>query len=99
MKRYANSTLKEFKKTLSGDIRERWLISKGMVNTEASSREYRGAVATCHRKIRYSWLSAVIDAIRLGNNVYKCHICRHYHTSRQTKTINRILHSQKGLLK
>lgn len=99
MKRYANSTLKQFKKTLSGDIRERWLISKGIGCTEDNYRAYRGAVAACHRKIRYSWTSAVIDAIKLGNSVYKCHICRHYHTSRQTKTINRILHSQKGLLK
>ena len=91
--------IKEFRKSRPAKARQRWFNKKGIDSpTKQNYRDYRGAVAVCHKKLRYSFISACWDAIRLNNHIYHCVICNHWHTSRQSKTVNRILHHyEKGL--
>lgn len=79
--------------SLSANTRQKWFDKKGItVPVRRHYRDYRNAVAVCHRKIRYSLLFAIVDAVKLGNHVYKCVICDQYHTSRQSSRQNRKIH-------
>jgi len=85
--------IREFRRSLPPGTRKRWFRAKKIRNPEKRHhRDYRGAVAVCHRKIRYSFVSALIDAIRLGNHVYHCVICGYWHTTRQSRAQNRRSH-------
>ena len=96
MKYYENGCgVTEFRKSRPVDTKQRWFDKKGIdLPTRRDHRDYRSAVAVCHRKLRYSWLSAMTDAIKLHNYVYMCVICNHWHTSRQSKKTNNKLHNR-----
>ena len=95
MKRYETVVgVREFRQQLAPGTKRRWFAAKGIAAPEKRHhRDFRNAVAVCHHKIRYNFLAAVWDALRLGNHVYRCVICGHWHTTRQSRSENRRLHT------
>ena len=87
----------EYKRSLDKPtVMARLLKKKGMTgcNKKAAEKLYRGAVTTCSVKIRHSLPMALWQALIIGNFIYHCAVCEHWHTSRQSPLANRRKHGR-----